>query len=165
MARGRCGRCGLVVAISIDADQYEHVPGAQWQGANGTLDIDRPRGVCITRKLEEFLLTGLPTRPVPAGEHRIDGNAMQPGGEFAAPLKSGQSAPGGHEGFLRTVLSEFPLPGQPQAQAVHPTRVHPVNLLEGASISAARPGDEPGFSVEACGRLGNRSKLHGGHRA
>lgn len=136
----------LRVTKAIDAYQYEHVACALRKACNRALEIERrPFSPWIghvgqTRsRLSDFVLD---TQAAASGEHRVDGDAVQPGRKSAALFEVPQGPPSSDEGFLRTVLGGLALSREAQAQAVNSRRKLTVQVLEGDQVAAGGGGDE-----------------------
>src|SRR5918992_1148933 len=75
-------------------------------------------------------------------EYFVDRDSMQPGAERAAPFEARKIPPRTYERLLHTILRDIRTTSHPQTQAIHTTAMPPVQLLEGAHITAPRTRNE-----------------------
>ena len=131
----------LLVRITVEGVQDERIACAVRQRVNCSFNfpyLHRRLQCPITHRAfiivrQRFHRCTLAALPETAHSPRSDA-ARCPG---TPRLEPGQRPPGVDESLLHTVLRQVHIPGHPQAQAVHASRVLAVNPLEGAGISGS----------------------------
>ena len=83
-----------------------------------------------------------PVFPAQMVDAQVGGEAVEPGGKAALPLKGVQALPGLEEGLLGLVGRLLPIPNQPQGQGIDLILIVQHQPLKGVLIPGLGPGDQ-----------------------
>ena len=140
----------LLVAVSKDGAEHEHVPRALGEPVDGGRQVAKVRAVdrqdrrlrCVRNDLQAVLLAFRLAHP---SQYRVHADAMHPGTERAVAAKFPDLVPGLDERLLGAVFGFADIARHPQAKRVDPVDVQAIQRLECPRIAVLRAGDERRF--------------------
>jgi len=164
----------LVVSVAKDVVKDEHAPGARGERGNRALEVYRLFDVdgwhlpTIDREVSAIIHFSFVCRanagdapPIGAHphEHRIDGNAMQPGRKRCVATECRQALPSGDKNILRELAGFLAVARQTQCECEHSPRMLMIQRLECTDVATLRAGDERALGVSVRERRWHRGDV------